>query len=265
MFMARRRALIAFMSDFGADSIYPGIAKGVIQRINPDASVVDLTHSVPPFDVLLGALFLSASVRWFPEGTLFLSVVDPGVGGKRKPLIIVTKKYVFIGPDNGLMYPAARDDGVISAYRIKRGKYTYDTGCETFHGRDVFAPVAAHVSLGVSPDMLGNETDSPVQLELPGDEIQGTKIEGRVLYTDPFGNVVTSILSSRFQSFAGGASEFIVSGMVGLLARTYEEVRGGFLGIIPGSFDRIEISLKQGNAASLLSLKRGDPIGIEKK
>lgn len=260
-----KKNLIVFMSDFGGDSVYPGIVKGVIGGINPDAVVVDLTHSVPPFDILLGALYLSLALKWFPAGTLFLSVVDPGVGGVRRPIIIVTKSYVFIGPDNGLMYDAASKDGIVSTYEIERGEHTFQTRCETFHGRDLFAPVAARILLGFPPERFGKEGGQIVPLVLPGEKILKAGIEGTVLFVDPFGNIVTSIVSSSFETFAGASRNMMVNGVEGQVASTFGEIPRGLLGIVPGSFDRVEICLYRENAASFLGVARGDLVRIEKR
>ncbi|NIO16724.1 MAG: hypothetical protein GTN70_06965 [Deltaproteobacteria bacterium] len=262
--MQRRSDLIAFLSDFGSDSPYPGIVRGVIHGIHPRVCIVDLTHSVPSFDVTLGAFFLCSSLPWFPEGSIFLSVVDPGVGGAREALIVMTRRYTLVGPDNGIMYPAAASDGIVAAYKIVPGEYTFHTGCETFHGRDIFAPVASHLSLGVAPEKLGERVEGIVQIELPGQVWSGDTIEGTVLFVDSFGNVITSIQSSTFHSFAGEKSEFLINGLRAVAAGTFSDVASGLPALVPGSFERIEICINRGDASSNLGLYRGDRVEISR-
>ncbi len=264
MKLKRSSNLIVFLSDFGSDSLYPGIVSGVIHGIHPRVHIVDLTHSVPPFDVTLGAFFLYSSLPWFPEGSIFLSVVDPGVGGEREALIVVTKRYALVGPDNGIMYPAAARDGIVAAYKIFPGDYTFQTGCDTFHGRDIFAPVASHLSLGVAPEKIGERVEGMKQTDLPGQVWSGDTIEGTVLFADTFGNLVTSIESSTFRSFAGEKREFLINGLKAVAAGTFADVAGGMPALVPGSFERIEICINRGDASSKLGLHGGDRVEISR-
>ena len=142
--------VIALLTDFGTKDYFVAAMKGVILSINPNAVVVDITHEVPPQDVWTGAFVLKSVYKWFPRGTIFVAVVDPGVGTERAPLLLQTRNYFFVGPDNGVLSLAAQEDGVVAAYRIEA---RLPRVSRTFHGRDVFAPAAAYLSLGISPSM----------------------------------------------------------------------------------------------------------------
>lgn len=263
--MSESGGIIAFLSDFGGGSIYPALVKGVAKRINPGLSIIDLTHDVPPFNVSLGAFFLLSSCRWLPGGTVFLAVVDPGVGGDRRALIVSTERYIFVGPDNGLIYPAAKREGIVSTHVIKRGRYTLESGCDTFHGRDVFAPIAAHLSLGVPPAELGLESEMPFPLHIPEETVDEHQVTGTVLFVDPFGNVVTSVRSSAFTPFSERADSILINGKHAVPARTFSDIPEGRLGIVPGSLERVEVGAFRGSAAMILGVEVGDLIRFVKE
>ncbi|RLG84461.1 MAG: hypothetical protein DRO18_07060, partial [Thermoprotei archaeon] len=166
--------VIALMTDFGLKDPYVGMMKAVILSINPNAVIVDLTHDVPKYNVILASHILKVSYRYFPKGTVFVVVVDPGVGSRRRPIIISSRNYLFVGPDNGVLIPAAKDDGLLNAYEINIKIAGLKEISHTFHGRDIFAPTAAYLSLGMLPDVLGHRL-SPDEListaELPEEPI----------------------------------------------------------------------------------------------
>jgi S-adenosylmethionine hydrolase len=180
---------IALLTDFGTRDYFVGVMKGVILSINPRAQIVDITHDIPPQDVLTGAFVLKAAYKWFPPRTVFVAVVDPGVGTERAPLIVKTRRYYFVGPDNGILSPAAEEDGVEAVYHIT---IQLPETSRTFHGRDVFAPAAAYLSLGIEPRMLGVPAAGWRRLELPKARLEAGVIHARVVYVDRFGNVYTS-------------------------------------------------------------------------
>jgi len=182
-------AIITLLTDFGVKDHFVASMKGVILGINPEASIIDITHDVPKFDVLRAALILKAAYKWFPRGTIHVVVVDPGVGTSRKPIVIQTKNYFFIGPDNGVLSLAADDDGAIAAREIlPNGESSY-----TFHGRDLFAPTAAKLGRGMSFNEVGPVIVNYNRINLPKPTISGNNIIATAIYIDSFGNVFTNI------------------------------------------------------------------------
>ncbi len=188
------RKVITLLTDFGQQDYFVASMKGVILSIIPDVHIVDITHEVPPQDVKRAALVLWACYKYFPKGTIHVVVVDPGVGTERKPLLIVTKNYYFIGPDNGVLVPAAEDDGIVKVLEIDVSKVARGRVSRTFHGRDIFAPAAALLALGLAPEDIGKPCDSYVKLSIERPrKLNENTFEAQVVYIDRFGNVYTSI------------------------------------------------------------------------
>ncbi|MEZ0318420.1 MAG: S-adenosyl-l-methionine hydroxide adenosyltransferase family protein [Pyrobaculum sp.] len=253
--------MIALLTDFGKD-YFVGVMKGVIYSINPNAVVVDITHEVPPQDVWTGAFVLKASYKWFPRGTVFVAVVDPGVGTERAPLILKTRRYFFVGPDNGLLSLAAEEDGVEEAYHIRVGLPSLST---TFHGRDVFAPAAAYLSLGIEPRRLGTPTASWKRLELPRPVYKDGVLHAKAIYVDRFGNVYTSVEEVDFAS-PGDVLCIEAKGSV-LRARyveTYGKARPGELAALVNSEGYLELAVVMGSASATYGLRPGDELKIWK-
>ncbi|ACB39856.1 SAM hydrolase/SAM-dependent halogenase family protein [Pyrobaculum neutrophilum] len=255
------RPLIALLTDFGRD-YFVAAMKGVILSINPRAQIVDITHDVPPQDVQTGAFVLKAVYRWFPRGTIFVAVVDPGVGTERAPLLLKTRGYLFVGPDNGLLAPAAEEDGVLEAYRIGVGLPQLS---KTFHGRDVFAPAAAYLSLGVEPRLLGTPVAQWRRLEIPEARVEDGVVYGRVVYVDRFGNVYTS---ARSLPGAAYGDVLCVETPRGVLRARYVETYGraapGDAVLLINSEGYLELAVVMGNAASAYGLKTGDEVKIRR-
>ena len=243
--------MIVLLTDFGA-SEYAGVMRGVIYTICPDATVVDLTHSVPSQSIREGAWILLKSYKYFPTGTVFVSVIDPGVGTARDAVIVVTKNYIHIGPDNGLLYPAASEDGIERVYRILIDKDV----SKTFHGRDVFAKAAAYHEAGI----LGVMSTEPK----PGlDQALVFQQEGRVgevVRIDKFGNIITNIPPAAKASYKvtvrNEQRELPFSGTYG-----YGPENKVFL--VTGSYDTLEIAAKNRPAVEILALEVGEHITIE--
>ncbi len=243
--------MIVLMTDFG-ESEYVGVMKGVILSVTPSATLVDLTHSISPQCILEGAWVLYQSYRYFPPHSVFLAVVDPGVGTQRDCVVVKTRQYVFIGPDNGLLYPAASSDGIESVYRI----HVPSDASPTFHGRDVFARVAAEVVLGRSLTSLGTpkrELDVRLQFHLDGRC-------GQVVRIDRFGNIITNIPPSEQHSVLLTTERLRVSLPV---RRTYSDGPDDEPFVIVGSHGTMEITVKNGRADSRLSLRVGDLLTLE--
>src|SRR5215470_1661000 len=197
--------VITFLSDFGLQDDFVGTCHGVMKRIAPQVEIIDITHGIPPQHVLQGALVLCNTLPYMPEG-VHLAVVDPGVGGHRRPLALRVKDgRMLVGPDNGLLIPAAeRLGGVEEAHELANPEYALDTVSRTFHGRDLFSPAAAHLALGVPLNELGPpiDTQALVRLDLPEPEVGQNRIRAVVLYVDHFGNVQLNLKREHLEQAA---------------------------------------------------------------
>lgn len=243
--------LVVLLTDFGAGA-YPGILKGVILSLHPAAQIVDLTHAVPPYAVRQGAWLLYTAYRYFPAGTVFLAVVDPGVGTKRQRLGVATKRYYFVGPDNGLLYPAAFADGIKETVILPRPP----EASLTFEARDIFAPAAARLARGEPLAALGSPGEIEVRLLF---HREGR--EGEVAYIDTFGNIVTNLPpepKARCYRLRAGSMSLDLP-----FYATYAAAPPGILFVVTGSAGTLEISVREGNAAALLPLAPGTRVRLE--
>jgi hypothetical protein len=239
--------LITLLTDFGAGSGYPAQMKGVLLAARPEARIVDVSHEVPQFDVLAGALLLEACARWFPRAAIHVAVVDPGVGTSRRALCVVDREgRRFVGPDNGLFTPFLDGARVIE---LSNAELVPQSASPTFHGRDVFAPVAAWLAGGGTPDELGPAIEDPVRLPWPVAEREGQAIVGAVVLADTFGNLVTSI---RAEDLGGATVRVEVAGHEARFVRTYGDGAPGELLALIGSGGRLEISVREGSAARMI-------------
>lgn len=254
--------LVTLLSDFGSHSPYPAAMKAVVAALC-DPLFVDITHDVPRHDVRGGAYRLWAVVPWTPTGSVHLAVVDPGVGTPRRPLIVTAGGQSFVGPDNGLLIPAARRLGEVRAYVITDGVPGGRPRSATFHGRDVFAPVAGHLARGTSPDVLGVPADTVTELEFGLGRAQDGALVGRVIYIDPFGNVITNLPSDLLPP--SGVPVAVRAGRRrgrAVVGRTYADVRRGQLVVFPGSDGFVEIASREASAARLLGAVAGGGVRI---
>jgi S-adenosylmethionine hydrolase len=262
------RGIIALITDFGTRDYYVGAMKGAILRINPEARLVDISHEIPPGDISSGSLLLEQIRPFFPEKTIFLAVVDPGVGGDRRPIVIETDKGTFVGPDNGLFTSILRSPGVERIVEIKEKKYIHSNVSATFHGRDIFAPVAAHLSLGdVSPGDIGPVAHDPIVLESSRPVIEADRIRGIVMNCDRFGNLISNVPVDVLREFAGnGAVTLDVRGeTIERFGVTYVSVGDGELVALIGSSGLLEVSVNGGSAKERLGAREGDEILIRRK
>ena len=196
----RQPRVITLLTDFGNQDAYVGIMKGVIAGINPFANIVDICHSISPQDIFSGAYLLYTSYKYFPRKTIHVAVVDPGVGSRRNIICVETKNYFFLAPDNGLLSFIIQNEKPKSIFRITNSKYFLPSPSNTFHGRDVFAPVAAHLSLGVKPQQFGIRINQLEQLDVPKPHYKKTgQLEGQILYIDRFGNFITNITKAHIE------------------------------------------------------------------
>ena len=254
---------ITLTTDFGTTDWFVGTMKGVIARIAPNAEVVDLTHGVAPGDIRAGAFALAMGYRFFPRGTVHVAVVDPGVGTKRKVAAVRTERYVFIGPDNGVLCWALRHETVREIRSVENQSYFLQPVSRTFHGRDIFAPVAAQVSRGLPLRRLGPLLDDLVQLPWPEPRLSRTGLAGAVLYLDRFGNAITNVPGSALGALGGGRLA-VYRGRRKLcqVAECYDAVSRGKAVAVPGSSGYLEVAVNGGNAAHRFQIRPGDELRV---
>jgi len=257
--------VITLLTDFGLKDYYVASMKAVILSICPSATIVDISHDISNFDILEAAFTLCASYHYFPHGTVHVVVVDPGVGSSRKALVFKTRNYYFVGPDNGVLSLAAEMDNVIEVREIVNEKLMLHKISRTFHGRDVFAPVAAHIACGLSVKEVGPVVNEYVKLPLQRPSKDGNICQGSILHIDKFGNVITNIPSSFVGEDVRSIKLFLSDGRIYHmpLVDFYAAAPIGSLMAIHGSAGFLEISINQGNAASTLKVKRGEKIILE--
>jgi len=259
----RPNGTITLTTDFGQEDGYAGAVKGVLLKINPRMKIIDVTHEVSCFNILEGALVLNSFYQFFPKGTIHLAVVDPGVGGKRKGITIMTDSYFFIGPDNGIFSFIFEKEKIRQMVDLTNSKYFLHKPSFTFHARDIFAPVSAYVSLGVELKEFGPSTKECYKLKLPQPVYKKSKLTGEIIYIDRFGNLVSNI---SYDLIEGAKQIRIKIGRqkIDHLSRFYEEEKERKLIALIGSNNFVEIAVNQGSAQKLLKAKVGDKVRIEK-
>jgi hypothetical protein len=260
------RPVIALLTDFGTRDHYAGTMKGVALGICPDAAFVDITHDIAPHDVLGGALELAASYRYFPAGTIFLAVVDPGVGSPRLPLAAEAGGYRFVAPDNGVLTLVFKETAPTRVVELTERRYARPTVSRTFEGRDRFAPAAAWLATGIDLSGFGRPLTAWQLLSVPDPAVNGAQLLGEVLRVDRFGNLVTNVDRPTFERFAGGGGVEIVAGThaVDAVVATYAEAPAGALCALFGSSDHLELAVNGGSAAERLALGRGGRVTLSR-
>ena len=256
--------LITLITDFGTADYFVGAVKGVILSENPAAQIVDITHDIPAQDIEAAAFTLLAAYKSFPEDTIHVAVVDPGVGSSRKPLLIKAGGQVFVGPDNGIFSYICEQTSP-QVFQITNTKYFRQPVSSTFHGRDIFAPVAAMVSKGIAAEEFGPMITDFVRLKpLAAEVSREGKIKGRVIHIDRFGNCITNISQSEIneQMIAGGASLRIKGKSLTSFRKYFGEETGNSDEVfcVWGSAGFLEIAALNKSAAELLNVQRGDPV-----
>lgn len=257
--------MITLTSDFGLKDPYVAEMKGVILTINPNATLVDITHQIEKFNVRAAAFALASAVPYFPDGTVHLAVVDPGVGTDRRAIAIQTKKGCFVGPDNGVLVLAASSQVIEHMYQLANPKFMMPKVSTTFHGRDIFAPAAAYLERGVQPIEFGPEIDRPVTPKFAKVKSSGGSIVGEVLDVDGFGNVITNISQSDAAALEGQTVkvELADCSMVLRFGKAYAQAKPPEPILLIGSHGFLEIALNQANAAEKFHVKAGDKIKVE--
>lgn len=259
--------IITLLTDFGTTDYFVAAMKGVILSRNPHVNIVDITHDVPPHDIEAGAFVLLNAYDSFPSGTIHLSIVDPGVGSSRRPLLIVADKQFFVGPDNGLFnYICERSPGV-SVVHLTNEEYFRKPVSPTFHGRDVFAPVAAELSTGTGPKVFGTLTTEYVKLPPLKPKASATgELTGRIIHIDRFGNCISNITKSQLNcsQIEGGAKLTINGKVVSSFKNFFADVSKSEEEVFAvwGSAGFLEIAAANKSAAKLLNAKRGDAVMV---
>lgn len=257
--------MIVLLTDFGTSDPYVGQMKGSLITHAPDCRIVDLTHDVPPYGLTQAAFFLDASYKHFPEGSLFLTVVDPGVGGPRRIVCLEADSMLFLAPDNGVLSLVLEADSEAIAYNLSQ-PFMAKAASATFHGRDIFAPLAAQLCAGDSPECLGPvlSLDSLTRMEWSTPQVNENHMVAHCLHVDHFGNVITNLRIENFKSQLKGSLE-VRTGVTRLplqRVRAYCDIERGSVGLIAGSQGFFELAMNMGSASDLLSLAPGEAFNL---
>jgi len=253
--------IITLLTDFGCRDPFVGVMKGVVLARFCDAVIVDLTHAVDAQNIAQGSFWLEKSFAWFPSGTVHVAVVDPAVGTSRAAIVAMAGGHCFVGPDNGLLAPAVDTAGVATVNEIDIGRMGLPKPCDTFHGRDVFAPVGALLASGhVQPGDVGPSRTGLVESPLPRVQRTLTGVLGSVVAVDHFGNLITNLDEGLLKT--GRTVEVCVMGKSLPLRRTFADAeRGEWLALV-GSFGTVELAVREGHAASVLGVRPGTPVEL---
>jgi S-adenosyl-L-methionine hydrolase (adenosine-forming) len=262
------RPIITLTTDFGLNDHFVGAMRGVLLAIVPDAQIVDISHAVQAFDILDGALAIAHAYSYFPDGTIHMVVVDPGVGTARRPIIVVGERHMFVAPDNGVLSLIYERDQRISVRHVTAEHYFLQPRSNTFHGRDIFAPVAASLAKGVTPDRFGNEVTDYVRFSFPRPKPTAENtLRGVVLKVDRFGNLITNITPTDIPAlFQPTPPEFKIAvgtkGQITRVCANYSEGGPGEVFAILGSMGFLEISTNRGSAYQLLGAGKGSEVSV---
>ena len=263
--VAARAPIVTMLSDFGERDGFVGVMRGVMLGISPSARFVDLTHEIPPQDIVAGALVLAAAVPHFPKGTIHLAVVDPGVGSERRPLLIETEDFVLVGPDNGLLSLAAARSPVRRVVVLDRETYHLAERSRTFHGRDIFAPAAAHCANGVAPSEAGSAVETFERLSIPRPRRLEDGLEAHVIHVDRFGNLVCNVERADLADFRDSRVSISIGAVtIAEISPHYAAVRDGKPLALWNSWDRLEIAVRNGSAARQIRARVGDRVQLKR-
>jgi len=264
-----QRPIITLLSDFGFKDPYVAEMKAIILSICREALIIDISHEIEKFNIRMGAFVLAQASRYFPEGTIHVAVVDPGVGTARRPIIVETERSLYVGPDNGLLILAARNEGIRCIHEISNRKYMLKRVSRTFHGRDIFSPAAAYLAMGVEASQFGPVIRDPVKPSFSSPEIREEEIMGEVIHIDGFGNIITNVSEENLKAIgiSEGRNLSVQLGdkrMILKMCSSYNEVqRNAPLSIIGGT-GFLEISVNRGNASKIFNVKVGTPVTLRR-
>ncbi len=254
--------LITLTTDFGLSDAFVGIMKGVMLGIAPKAKLIDLTHDIEPQNIQHAALVLASAAPYFPKKTIHLVIVDPGVGTERRAIAVDTPRAIFVGPDNGVLTPAFSEKS--KTYELTESPYFLKSVSNTFHGRDLFAPVAAHLATGVKPSKMGRKIKDPTTLDLPRPEVKKTTLHGQIIYADRFGNLTTNISIQDIERFLPAKPTALRIGrrVIKQFVRTYGDCPKGKNGFLLNSWNSLEIFVRNGNAKQTFNLNPGAAVTL---
>lgn len=257
--------VITLLTDFGTQDTFVGVLKGVIKSFAPEADIVDLTHHVSPQDIHAGAFLLHTACRHFPPGTIHLAVVNPGVGSIRQPVAARIGDFTYVSPDNGLLSYVLSEDTLHQAVTLDDARYHRPMVSRTFHGRDIFAPVAAHLANGVSLGRFGTPLNELETFPIPRTQVSGDTLTCHVVYADIFGNVFLDLTEDQadiwnVSHFAAHLSGHVISGP----AQSYSDVANGSPVALFGSSGHLEIAIRNGSARALFKLQIGDTVTLHR-
>jgi len=262
--MPKRQSIITLTTDFGSQDGYTGVMKGVIANINPSANVIDISNMIEAQDIFQAACVINSSYAYFPKGTIHVVVVDPGVGSDRKIICLKTKDYLFLAPDNGALSLIIAKEESPSIREVTNVELFLPEISNTFHGRDIFAPVAAHLSKGVSHKNLGKRTDKISEINLPKPiRSPGGVLTAEIIYVDGFGNLITNINKDVIGRMKIGTERLAITigrKRINGICKSYTDVGENEPLAIFGSSGYLEISVNRGSARDILNLKKGDKL-----
>ncbi|MDZ7697024.1 MAG: SAM-dependent chlorinase/fluorinase [Deltaproteobacteria bacterium] len=265
------RGIITLTTDFGLKDPYAGTMKGVILSVNPGAMICDISHQIDPGAIETAARMLKETCPFFPPGTVHVAVVDPGVGGARRPILVRTRGHLFVGPDNGIFWPIISGDSEAQLIHLTETAYFRPTVSPTFHGRDIFAPVAAHLSLRVDPSEMGVPIDDPVRLDIKAAQSTEDGLTGEITTVDRFGNLITNIGKDVLIDFLSGHQPLIRSGdrVITALNQKYTDVGPDEVLALFSSSGYLEIAVNRGRAADRFGKDagelRGQKVAVERQ
>jgi len=255
-------SVITLTTDFGLTDPFVGIMKGVLASRAPGVPVIDVSHGVPAQDVLAGALVLRHAVPYFPPDSVHVAVVDPGVGTERRPLCVETAGGALVGPDNGVLSLAASVIEIRRIVHLTEERFFLSPRSRTFHGRDVFAPVAAALATGTPPSTLGETVAEMKHVSVPAVRRDGERISGAVIYVDRFGNLVTNVEGNLLA--AGAPAVHVAGHRIADVSPSYGAAERGALVAVVNSWGLLEIALRDGSAAAQLAVGTGTPVVVER-
>ena len=259
-------SMITLTTDFGLEDPYVGAMKGVILSINPRVRLIDIAHQLPAHHTVRAAFLLREVCPRFPPGTIHVAVIDPGVGGQRRPVLLKIEERFYVGPDNGVFGLLLEDFTLQGACRLDNREFFLPSVSQTFHGRDVFAPVAAHLATGIPPASFGPTITDPVRQPFPSPHEEAAELRGQVVWVDRFGNCITNLADEVVSRWARGASYVIqaASKRMTQICTSYESIPKGEALALFNSLGFLEIACNQAPANRTLGLAEGDPVVLKR-